>query len=233
MVSDCPKEWARWIPFAEWWYNTTFHSAAHTTPYEVVYGQAAPVHLPYLSGDSMVDTVDRSLHAREETIKLLKFHLHRAQNRMKQHADGKRSDRQFAIGDLVYIKLQPYRQQSVVHRSCLKLSARFFGPYPVLEKIGQVAYRLALPLGAKIHSVFHVSQLKKHVGHALTQAELPVFDDEGLIAKVPVCILDRRMKKQGNHAITEVLVQWSNGYPEDATWEKLHHLQQQFPEFDP
>ena len=41
------------------------------------------------------------------------------------------------------------------------------------------------------------------------------------------------MLKQGNRAITKVLVQWTNGYPEDATWEKLSHLQQLFPEFDP
>ena len=91
--------------FAEWWYNSTFHSSINTTPYEVVYGQTALVHLPYFLGDSMVDTVDMSLSAKEATIKLLKFHLHRAKNRMKQHVDGKRSDRQFAIRDLVYIKL--------------------------------------------------------------------------------------------------------------------------------
>ena len=110
----------------------------------------------------------------------------------------------------------------MVHRFCLKLSSRFFGPYPMLEKIGQVAYRLSLPKGSKIHLVFHVSQLKKHVGHAPMQAELPVMDKDGLIVKTPVVILARRMTKQGNHAVTEVLVQWSNGYQEDATREKLH-----------
>ena len=108
MVSDKPKDWARWLPLAEWWYNTTFHSAINTTPYEVVYGQKAPVHLPYLPGDSKVETVDRSLQAREVSLKLLKFHLHRAQNHMKQLANGKRSDRSFSVGDLVFIKLQPY-----------------------------------------------------------------------------------------------------------------------------
>ena len=80
--------------------------------------------------------------------------------RSKQ-TDKKTSDRQFADGDLVYIELQPYRKHSVVHRSCLKLLARFFRPYPVLEKIGQVAYRLALPKEAKVHPIFHVSQLIK------------------------------------------------------------------------
>ena len=157
MISDKPRDWARWIPFAEWWYNTTFHSAANATPYEIVYGQPTPVHLPYLPRESTVDTIDRSLQFREATIKLLKFHFERARNRMKQQADKSKSDRQFVIGNLVYVKLQPYRQHFVVHRSCLKLSLRFFGPYKVIKKIGLVAYKLALPLGSKIHLVFHVS----------------------------------------------------------------------------
>ena len=191
------------------------------------------MHIPYLPGDSKVDSVDWSLQAREAALKLLKFHLHRASNRMKQQADRKRSDRQFKVGDMVYIKLQPYRQHSVVRRSNLKLSPKFFGPYPVLAKVGSVAYKIGLPIGSKIHPIFHVSQLKIHVGDGVVQSVLPVLDDDGLIAKAPACILDRRMVKQGNRAVTEVLVQWTNGYPEDATWEKLTSIQQMFPTFDP
>ena len=233
MVHETPREWAKWISLAEWWYNTTFHSSTHTTPYEVVYGQPAPVHMPYLPSDSRVDTIDKSLQAREAAIKLMKFHLTRAGNRMKQQADKKRSDREFLVGDLVYVKLQPYRQQSVVVRFCMKLSARFFGPYKVLERIGKVAYKLDLPVGAKVHLVFHVSQLKKHVGQVLVQSELPIMDADGLIVKEPVKILDRRMVKQGNHAGTQVLVQWANAFPEDATWENLAVLQSRFLHFDP
>ena len=108
-VSDKPKDWFRWLVFVKWWYNTTFHSATNTTPYEIVYGQAAPVHLPYLLRDSKIDMVDKSLQAREAAIKLLKFHLYRTRNKMKQQANHKRSDRQFKVGNMVYIKLQPYR----------------------------------------------------------------------------------------------------------------------------
>ena len=59
--------------------------------------------------------MDRSLQAREAGIKLLKFYLRRAQNRMKQLADKKRSDRQFDVHDMVYVKLQMYRQSFVVN----------------------------------------------------------------------------------------------------------------------
>ena len=101
-----------------------------------------------------------------------------------------------------------------------------------MEKIGQVAYKVGLLEGSKIHPVFHVSQLKQHVGHEVVQSVLPVLDEDGLIAKALKNILARHMSKQCNRAVTEVLVQWTNGYPEDATWEKLPQLQQSFPDFD-
>ena len=72
--------------FAEWWYNTNFHNATNITPYEIVYGQLALVHIPYLLGDSKMDSMDQSLQAREATVKLLKFHLQRARNRIEQQA---------------------------------------------------------------------------------------------------------------------------------------------------
>ncbi|XP_075095039.1 uncharacterized protein LOC142173357 [Nicotiana tabacum] len=75
------------LPLAEWWYKTSYHSSIHMTPYEVVYGRKPPPLLPYLPFDSQLDMVDRSLQAREATIRSLKFHMGHAQNRMKVQAD--------------------------------------------------------------------------------------------------------------------------------------------------
>ena len=82
MIHERPKDWAKWLPLVEWWYNTIFHSSIITTPYAVIYGHPTLVHMPYLPGDSRVVTVDRSLQARKAAIKLLKFYLERAQHRM-------------------------------------------------------------------------------------------------------------------------------------------------------
>jgi len=72
-----------------------------------VYGQSLSLHIPYLVGDSKVEVVEMSLRAIEECIQMLKYHLERAQKRMKQQADKRRTNRTFQVGDLVYVKLQP------------------------------------------------------------------------------------------------------------------------------
>ena len=233
MTSERPRDWVNWLPLAEWWYNTSYHTAIQTTPYAVVYGQAPPTYLPYLPGALQVEAVDRSLRTREAALKLVKFHLHRAQNRMKQQADKRRSDRNFEVGEWVYVKLQPYRQTTVVNRSCLKLSARYFGPYQILTKIGLVAYRLDLPEGSRIHPVFHVSQLKQHVGPLPQQSPLPLIDETGALIKEPISIIDRGIGKREGKVVTEVLVHWRNTFPKDATWEVLTTFQHRFPDFHP
>ncbi|GJW24444.1 ty3-gypsy retrotransposon protein [Tanacetum coccineum] len=98
MTGDKPKEWTQWLSLAEYWYNTNFYTAIQTTPYEALYGQSPTFHIPYIEGSSSVDLVDRTLLAREEAIKLLKFYLKRAQDRMKSQADKHRNDKEFEVG---------------------------------------------------------------------------------------------------------------------------------------
>ena len=81
MCSQTPTDWCKWIPLAEWWYNTTFHSIIQMNPYEAVYGQPPLIHLPYLPGEIAVGVVDGSLQHREQMIKLYKSQIQRAQNK--------------------------------------------------------------------------------------------------------------------------------------------------------
>ena len=163
----------------------------------------------------------------------LKNNLHSANNRMKQQADSKRRDVEFQVGDMVFLRLHPYRQQSVFKRAYQKLASKFFGLFPVEEKIGNVAYRLKLPATARIHPVFHVSLLKKHIGdHTVMGTELPPMADAEEIIIEPDMILDTRWVKRGSKFIEERLVQWKHLPKEDATWETTQELQDRFINFN-
>jgi len=232
MCSDKPHLWSKWLPLAEFWYNTTFHTSTQMSPFEAVYGQASPIHLPYLPGESKVAVVARSLQKRENMLLVLKFHLLRAQHRMKQFADSHRTERSFNIGDKVFVNLQPYRQGSVVMRSNQKLAPKYYGPYQIVDKCGEVAYKLLLPSDSRIHPVFHVSQLKAVVGDVTTSTQLPSIISDVLI-KEPAVILERKMVKRQGRAATMVLVQWTNESQAEATWEYLFDLQRKFPSFEP
>nr|GEX61673.1 hypothetical protein [Tanacetum cinerariifolium] len=165
MTGERPKEWMKRLSLAEYWYNTNFHNFIKTTPFEVLYGQTPPIHNPYVAKDSSMELVDRTLKARDQVIAMLKFHLKAAQDNMKTYADKKRSEREFAVGDLVYLKLQSYRQLTLRVHKLHKLSAKFFGPFKVSQKVGRVAYKLELPSTTSIHPVFYVSLLKKMPFH--------------------------------------------------------------------
>ncbi|GJV09713.1 reverse transcriptase [Tanacetum coccineum] len=216
----------------EYWYNTNFHTSINTTPFEAVYGQPPCSPILYSPWQSKVDSVDRSLAAREAIRQMLQFHLERAQSRMKAIADLHRTDRNFEVGQWVWLKLQPHRQITVRKDKYYKLMPKYYGPFQVLAKVGQMAYKLQLPFNAQIHSVFHVSQLKLFKGDpSIVQPVMPQCDPSGSLSCVPVKVLDRKMVKDNNRRVVYVLIQWSNGSPDNATWELATALEKKFPDF--
>jgi len=183
-------------------------------------------------GEDNLSEADLILRDRQAQLDGLKLHLANAQNRMKIQADRRRSEKEFKVGDKVYLKLQPYAQSSVVNRVCPKLAFKFFGPYEILERVGSVAYRLALPESSAIHPVFHVSQLKEFIpDHTPVFHELPKIAELDIVEAIPEAILDRRLVKKGSSAIPQGLVKWKNIDPRSATWEDLTVLKVRYPDF--
>ncbi|KAK1607032.1 hypothetical protein QYE76_030705 [Lolium multiflorum] len=229
-IQENPKQWRAWLPSAELWYNSSFHSSIGCSPFKALYGHEPNLGAMPTKNPDTTENVSDMVTDRAAQLEVLKKHLAAAQNRMKLKADRNRTEKEFQVGEQVLLKLQPYVQKSVVSRPFPKLAYKFFGPYKVVERIGKVAYRLQLPEGSLVHPVFHVSQIKDY-----RSDYTPVFTDPPTIPAldttdtVPERILDRRMVKKGNSAITQVLIKWSQ-IPEDAaTWEDWDVLATRFP----
>jgi len=105
LVQSCPSKWATWLPLAEFWYNTSFHSALGKTPFEVLYGHP-PSHFGIVSTDACnVPDQQQWLTERSAMTELIQHNLQRAQQRMKHQEDKHRQEREFGVGDWVFVKL--------------------------------------------------------------------------------------------------------------------------------
>lgn len=197
------------------------------TPFKAMFGYE-PRHWGLSAHSSCsVPSLQAWLEERAVIQQLVQQHLNRAKQCMKTQADKKRSERQFECGDQVFLKLQPYIQSSVAPRANHKLSFKYYGPYQVIQRINDVAYKLQLPEHSAVHPVFHVSQLRK----ALTPGtqvhfQLPLSADA---LAVPVEVLNTRWRKKNGAMIEQVQVRWSGDAAIGTTWEDKVALQARFP----
>ena len=103
--SPQPKEWAKWIVWAEYCYNTSIHTTTKKTPFEIVYGRPPPSLLSYVTGTAWNEAVEKELIARDEVLKELRENILLAQSRMKLYANRKHKERSFEVGEWVYLRL--------------------------------------------------------------------------------------------------------------------------------
>ncbi|GKA08648.1 putative nucleotidyltransferase, ribonuclease H [Tanacetum coccineum] len=156
-----------------------------------------------------------------EKVAVAKEKLKEARSRQKSYADKHRRDLEFQAGDRVFLKVSPFRG---VKRFGIKgkLSPRFIGPFEILERIGEVSYRLALPPQlSHVHDVFHVSLLRGYHYHPLHVASYP-FDQiqpDMSLSEEPESILDRQERVMRNKVIPFVKILWKNHPEREATWE--------------
>ncbi|XP_074263522.1 uncharacterized protein LOC141586246 [Silene latifolia] len=154
-----------------------------------------------------------------------------AQDRQKSHADLRRSEIEFNIGDKVLLKVSPMNGVMRFGKRG-KLSQKYVGPYDILDRVKEVAYRVALPLAlARVHNVFYVSQLRKYVSdpsHVL-EIENIELDDQLIYEEVPKEILDTKVRKTRNGEVSLVKVLWSNHEVVEATWETEAFMREKYP----
>ena len=162
---------------------------------------------------------------------MVKEKLKEAQSRQKSYADKHRRTLEFKAGEHVFLKVSPCRG---IRRFGLKgkLSQRYIGPFEVLERVGSVAYRLALPPQlAHVHNVFHVSVLRGYNYHPLHVVQYP-FDkirEDLSCSEEPEAILDRQERVMRKNTISFVKVLWKNHSEREATWEMEGSIRDDYP----
>ena len=238
MAFSEPKKWCDWIPAAEWWYNSSYHTAIKMSPFEALYEYPPPLltNIPQDNGQS--PEAAETLQNREHMLKVLQQNLEQAQTAMKKQANKHRSDRSFTVGDMVYLKMQPYREHALGSGNPLKLASKWYGPFRIIQAVGNRAYKLQLPAGAQIHDVFHVNQLKQHLGpKAVPNPNLPLVTPEGKLKLCPLAVLQRRQvpKPAGDYDVPcpQWLVHWDTMTEDEATWEDVEFMNSTFPSFKP
>ena len=231
-VLDFGGSWRKYLPLMEFSYNNSYQSTIGVAPYEMLYGRKcrSPIHWDeagersYLGPELVQET--------NEALEKIRARMLATQSRQKSYADLKRKSVEFQVGDHVFLRVSPMRG---VKRFGVKgkLSPRFIGPFEVLDRIGEVAYRLAMPPSlSAVHNVFHVSMLRKYVSdpsHVLSYENLELDEDLSYEEK-PVQILDRKEKVLRTKTIALVKVLWINSKSEEATWELESDMRDRFPE---
>ena len=154
----------------------------------------------------------------------------KAQQSTKLFADQHRIERTFKVGDWDFLKLQLYKQQSVAVRKSFKLAVKFYGPFEIEERIGEVAYKLKLPLGAKIlYPMIHASLMKKRIGASQQiTPTLPQFNLQDQCPLEPELILKKGVIMRNGNPVVKYLIKWEQLAIDEASWEDKDFIQHQF-----
>ena len=154
----------------------------------------------------------------EEKVKMIIGRLKVATDRQNSYADMKIKYVHYEIGEKVFLKVLPWKKVMRFGRK-EKLCPRFIGSCEVIEKVGPVAYRLALPPDLEnIHNVFHVSMLRRYrsnTSHVLSSKTIDLRLDL-TYEEEPIEILAREVKELRNKRIPLVKVLWRNNKTEEA-----------------
>jgi hypothetical protein len=198
-VMDKQSKWEDYLHLVEFSYNNGYQASLKMSPFEALYDINCNTPVSWDNPADRAVVGPELLKEMEEQMLKIKQNLKDAQDRQKSYADKNIIQREFKVGDHVFLKVKANRS-SLKLGNCSKLAARCFGPFENLERIGPVAYMLALPASMTIHNVFHISLLKKYipdVNHVIDWNVIQV-EQEGILQVHPVCILDRKSKQLRN-----------------------------------
>nr|GEW54595.1 putative reverse transcriptase domain-containing protein [Tanacetum cinerariifolium] len=230
-VIDFEKGWVKHLPLVEFSYNSSYHASIKVAPYEALYGQKCRSPVCWAKvGESQLIGLEMIQETTEKII-LIKQMIQAAQDRQKSYTDRKRNPMRFKVEDRVMLKVSPWKGVvRFIKRG--KMNPRYIGPFKVLAKVGDVAYRLELPRElSRVYHTFHVSNLKKC--YADEPLAMPLegvhIDDTLQFVEEPVEIMEREIKRLKQSRIPLLKVCWNSRRGPEFTWEREDSFKQKYP----
>ncbi|GJZ53687.1 putative reverse transcriptase domain-containing protein [Tanacetum coccineum] len=228
---DFGKGWVNHLPLVEFSYNNSYHASIKAAPFGALYGRKCRSPVCWTEvGEAQILSPELIQETTKKIIQI-KQRMQAARDRQKSYADLKCKPMEFQVGDKFMLKVSPWK--GVVHFGKReKLNPRNVGPFRVLEKVGEVAYKLELPEElSRVHNTFHVSNLKKC--HADEPLAVPLdglhLDDKLHFIEEPLEIVGREVKWLKRSRILLVKVRWNSKRGPEFTWEREDQFKKKYP----
>jgi hypothetical protein len=232
-VLEHQGSWDQNLPWAEFSYNNSYQKSLKMAPFDVLYGHRCRTPLNWIQlGEKVIFGLGLVEEA-EATVHHIQDNLKAAKARQETYANKRCRPLEFEVGDHVYLRVSSMKG---VKRFGVegKLAPRYIRPFPILEKCGSVAYKLGLPPSlAKVHNIFHVSQLKKCLKAPvdIMLPEVTPLEADLSYLEHPIKVLDQKDRVTRRKTIKFFKIQWNNHSEEEATWESENFLRSHHPDF--
>ena len=219
-------DWVDLLPFAEFSYNNAESATTKVSPFAANYGFNPTMDFVTIENDNVRRT-GTLLDDIRETQNYLKQEIEIAKDRYKHFADQRRrSEDIMQVGDMVWLSMDNIKTT----RPMKKLDYQWSGPFKILERIKDTAYKLDLPKTMRIHNIFHPSKLKKYDNknappRAHVQPPLALVIEDQEFHHIEVILDSRRMGRS-----IQYLVHWAGYGVNDQTWEPYSTLNEDAPD---
>jgi hypothetical protein len=218
-VLEHQESWDQNLPWVEFSYNNSYQESLKMAPFEVLNERQCRTPLNWIElGEKVIFRPDLVEEA-EATVRRIQDNLKVVKSRQETYANKRRRPLEFEVGNHVYLRVSPMKG---VKRFGVKgkLAPCYIRPFPILKKCGTVAYKLDLPPSlARVHDIFHVSQLKKCLKETVDVMlpEVTPLEADLLYPEHSIKVLYQKDRVTRCKTIKFFKIQWSNHSEEEAT----------------